>query len=372
MILSSKERITRIFQNKETDRPALKLWGADISENFPHPAYAPVHRLAMRTSDLFASAGSPFSLYSGQNNIYTSEYEDTADPLWKIAHSYINTPKGLLHQAARVSTIGEPSYTIEYALKQEGDLDKLLSIPYEPFPFDASGYFQKTDELGDRGVVMFGLDHAGYGLQRLAGSENIAYFSVDCREKVDEIISIFSGRIREHAKKAIDAGIKIFDWVGPELLIPPLMSLKDFEDFCFANDKPICDDIHDAGGYTWLHCHGKVFKLIPRFIEMGIDVLNPLEPPKNGDIDLPAAIEKYQNKIGWEGNIEIQDILLSPPEQLRELIRKCAEAGAKSGRFIMCPSAGYAEYVSPSELYINNLLLYLDYGLECLKNSQNQ
>ena len=28
MSLTSKERIMRIFQNKQVDRPAIKLWGA--------------------------------------------------------------------------------------------------------------------------------------------------------------------------------------------------------------------------------------------------------------------------------------------------------------------------------------------------------
>jgi uroporphyrinogen-III decarboxylase len=100
---------------------------------------------------------------------------------------------------------------------------------------------------------------------------------------------------------------------------------------------------------------------------MGVDILNPLEPPKNGDIDLEAAIAKYQNRIGWEGNIEIQEILQASPERLKELIEKCVDAGSKSGRFILCPSAGYMEYPFPDERYISNLLLYLEYGYECVE-----
>ena len=59
--------------------------------------------------------------------------------------------------------------------------------------------------------------------------------------------------------------------------------------------------------------------------------------------------------------------LASSPERLRNLIDDCVEAGQKSGRFILCPSAGYMEYPQPSEQYINNLMFYLKYGLEAVE-----
>ena len=78
-------------------------------------------------------------------------------------------------------------------------------------------------------------------------------------------------------------------------------------------------------------------------------------------------IARYGNRIGWEGNIEIQDILLSSKEHLRTLIDECVNAGNKSGRFILCPSAGYMEYPQPTEHYISNLMFYLRYGLEAVE-----
>jgi hypothetical protein len=100
---------------------------------------------------------------------------------------------------------------------------------------------------------------------------------------------------------------------------------------------------------------------------MGVDVLNPLEPPKNGDIDLNEIVARYGNRIGWEGNIEIQEILLSSKERLATLIDECVAAGSKSGRFILCPSSGYMEYPFPTEHYIENLMFYLQYGLETVE-----
>jgi hypothetical protein len=100
---------------------------------------------------------------------------------------------------------------------------------------------------------------------------------------------------------------------------------------------------------------------------MGVDVLNPLEPPKNGDVFMDELVARYGNRIGWEGNIEIQELLLSSQERIRQLIDECVAAGWKSGRFILCPSAGYMEYPFPTEEYLENLMFYLRYGLEAVE-----
>ncbi len=83
---------------------------------------------------------------------------------------------------------------------------------------------------------------------------------------------------------------------------------------------------------------------------------------------MEQIIEKYGDRIGWEGNIEIQEILLSEQSRLKELIQECVRAGNKSGRFVLCPSAGFMEYTQPTVKYIENLLFYLQYGWECVES----
>lgn len=371
MNLTSHERIMRIFQGKEIDRPALKLWGANLDDFLLHADYRPVCELAAEKSDLFISVDAPIQVYCGRYSEERITYElaDTKYPTWKDQHITIHTPKGNLHGIERISTKGDPSYTIEQLVKEPEDLEKILSLPYEPLSFDPRPFFEQQQKVGERGVALMSLDHAGHALHRLVGSENLAYFSIDCRDLLIQTLSVFSARIREFVKNAIELGVTgPFQWVGPEVYIPPLASPQDFEDFVYQFDKPLCDDIHNAGGYVWVHCHGKVANFVGRYIDMGVNILNPLEPPKNGDIDLEQIIEKYGNRIGWEGNIEIQEILLSEQSRLKELIQECVRAGNKSGRFVLCPSAGFMEYTQPTVKYIENLLFYLQYGWECVES----
>ena len=66
MPLTSHERIMRIFRNQEVDRPALKLWGAELDPFLLHPDYAPVRQRALEVTDLFVGSGSPFHIFFGQ------------------------------------------------------------------------------------------------------------------------------------------------------------------------------------------------------------------------------------------------------------------------------------------------------------------
>ena len=372
MKLTSHERIMRIFKNQEIDRPALKLWGANLNlDRLLHPSYAPVANLAKESSDLFVGGGFKFNIHAGANiDKYAERYtKPTADPDWNESYTVFHTPKGDLHMMKRVSTKGEPGYIMEHMIKEPEDIEKLLSMEYSPFSLDRSAYDSAVAKVGDRGIAMIGLAHAAYAVQELLGSENLAYFSIDERDILHDLIKIYADRLLSHTKSILDLGIKepVFSWVGPELYLPPLMGGADFEEFVHDMDKPIGDAIHNAGGYVWVHSHGKVANFIESFIDMGVDVLNPLEPPKNGDIDMNDIIARFGNRIGWEGNIEIQEILTSSKERIASLIDECVEAGKRSGRFILCPSAGYMEYPQPTEKYIDNLMFYLRYGLEAVE-----
>ena len=170
-------------------------------------------------------------------------------------------------------------------------------------------------------------------------------------------------RIRDHAKAALDAGIRgVFGWVGPELCIPPLMSPDAFEKYVFDLDKPLIDMIHDAGAHVWVHCHGKMRAVLQRFVEMGVDVLNPIEPPPMGDVTMAEAFGIVDGAMGLEGGIETHDLMGAAKEDLRAKIHANLDAGT-GRRMILCPSSGYMENVTPSVREIENWLFYVEEGV---------
>jgi len=372
--LTSRERLMRIFRGEEIDRPALKLWGAKLRyDSLLNESYRPIAELAAETTDLFIEAtGYYLDVQEGAALGKYREYRTvpTHDPLWNDCYTTLHTPKGDVTMIRRMSTINDPGYTVKKFVEDVDDIEKILSLPYEPYEtLTRDSYDRAVANVGERGIVMIGLPHAAFAAECLMGSETLAYMSVDERELVDELCTVYAKRIYDHTKKILESGVEhpIFSWVGPEVYLPPLMGPKDFDDFVYKYDKPLCDLIHEHGGYVWVHSHNKVRRFMDRFIDMGVDVFNPLEPGPNGDIDLYEVVETYQNRIGLEGNIEIQEILLSSRERLAALIDDCVQAGAASGRFILCPSAGFMEFARPTEHYLDNLLFYLRYGLETVE-----
>ena len=158
--MTSHERLLAIFRGDIPDRPAIKLWSAGFGQEMLHPDYKPVYEAAIAKLDLFVHSGSSFNLHWGMNPPpITVEEQPTASPEWVDVVTTVTTPLGAMRSVYRKSMLRKPGYDMEHLIKEPADLDKLLSVPYVPFPFNA-GDFRKTEkDLGDRGLVCFGLDH---------------------------------------------------------------------------------------------------------------------------------------------------------------------------------------------------------------------
>ncbi|MFH1568068.1 MAG: uroporphyrinogen decarboxylase family protein [Gemmatimonadota bacterium] len=364
--LTRRQRLTRIFHGQVPDRPAVKVWGAGTRQDACiHPAFEPVRDRAVDRTDLMRHAGSPFSIYCGRRagELLESRTEPTPSPEWQRQITVYHTPGGDLRQVFLASTRKRPGYMVEHLLKEPADIGRLLSVPYEPYPFSAEEYRRVDTEVGDAGIPVFSLDHAMYALQRLVGSESFALWSLEAEEQLLAAMETFAGRLYDHARAALEAGIRgVFGWVGPELCIPPLMSPAAFDRYVGDLDRPLIDLIHGAGGRIWVHCHGRMGPVLRRFVDMGVDVLNPIEPPPMGDITLEAAFAVVGDAMALEGNIETHDFMVAGPDAMLCKVRAALEAG-RGRRHILCPSSGYMENVEPSPQEIDNWLLYIDEGV---------
>ena len=371
--MTKKERLWAVYKGEEPDRIPVKLWGLDKNQGMMHPAYQKVYDLAIEKTDLIGGAGSPMDIYCGMNggDVYTWHTEPYNED-WTSHITMIKTASGDLKNIFLSNNKGHPGLNKEYYIKTPEDIKKILSLKYDPFPINLTDYEQAIERMGDDGIVMFGLHHPAYMFYNLTGSETLGYLLYDAPDLVEEAIYTFSKRINGFLRGIVDAGISKYGpftvaYVGPELLIPPLVSFEMFDKLVFDMDKPNLDIVKNAGGYVWVHCHGKTGKLISRFAEMGVDILNPIEPPPMGDCDIDAAIKAAGGRITLEGNIEINDIINQDEEYIISFLENTVKKGSAYKRFILCPSAGYMEYIQPSEKYINNLITYINYGVEFSK-----
>ena len=156
----------------------------------------------------------------------------------------------------------------------------------------------------------------------------------------------------------------MYGYVGPELCIPPLQSPADFDEFVVEYDRKLIDLIHAYDGLVWCHCHGGMARVLDGFLAMGIDVLNPVEPPPMGDVTLAQAKARVGHRITLEGNIEQGEFYRASTSRIRQLVRQAIREGAPGYGFILCPTSGFQEWSEVDDRYVANYLAYIDEGLK--------
>lgn len=364
--MTSRERLTRLFRGERPDRPAIKLWGLELNKAMRHPAYREIQNLGAQHVDLVQSVSPPFNIYAGvyaKDRIRASRRETGAAEWVDIITEY-DTGQGILTGVFRDNVMGGHGYEREFPVKEPEDLEKLLAMPYEPIPFDDTSFHAREKLVGDRGMTVIYLDHAGYALHRLIGSETFSYWLYECPELMERAIDVFSDRLLAFMKDAYQKGFRgNVGWVGPEVFIPPLASMNVFERYVFQPDKPLADLLHENGSRIWVHSHGKMKNVLARLADLGIDVLNPIEPPPMGDVSIEEAFTINQNRMTLEGNIETHDIMTLNTKQLVENIEHVLVTGHRIGRLILSPSSGYDEAPEPTELMLNNLRAFILEGV---------
>ena len=85
----------------------------------------------------------------------------------------------------------------------------------------------------------------------------------------------------------------------------------------------------------FLHTCGSVYAFIPDFIEMGVDVLNPVQVSAK-DMDTSRLKREFGRDIAfWGGGCDTQQVLpFGTPEEVREEVRRRIEDLAPGGGFV--------------------------------------
>jgi uroporphyrinogen decarboxylase len=86
---------------------------------------------------------------------------------------------------------------------------------------------------------------------------------------------------------------------------------------------------------VFFHSDGSVRPIIPDFIEMGVDILNPVQPNAKGME--PIAIKKDFGKdlVFWGAGVETQSVLpFGTPQEVKDDVRRNIEALAPGGGYV--------------------------------------
>jgi len=118
----------------------------------------------------------------------------------------------------------------------------------------------------------------------------------------------------------------------------PMLNRVLFDEFV----RPYLQRIYDVGKrYGKLVMHhscGSVAALIPTFVEMGLDILEPVQPRAAGMAPKELA-RRYGGRLCFHGSIDTQHTLpFGSPEDVRREVRERVETFKPYGGFTIAPS----------------------------------
>jgi uroporphyrinogen decarboxylase len=182
-------------------------------------------------------------------------------------------------------------------------------------------------------------------------------FAMDLVENLDLVRALFDVWLEEklaqveHTVKPLAPFIDIFcfgdDW---GLQTGPFMSPNTFKEII----KPYFDihygKVHDAApsSYVFHHSCGSVYRLLETIIDMGVDVLNPIQP---GAAEMGAGKlkETCRGRLCFHGGIDLQHLLpFGTPEEVRQNVAKRKAILDEGGGYICAPAHSLPEDV-PAE-----------------------
>jgi uroporphyrinogen decarboxylase len=206
----------------------------------------------------------------------------------------------------------------------------IMATPWLMFPFERAFEMQGMDK--------FLLNMAMY-----------PDFAKALLKKNTELCKTLLGHFLDECGEYIDI-IKIGDDLGTQerLLISPRMYRQML--------KPMHAEIIElikqrTKAKIFFHSDGDVFDLIEDFIEIGVDILNPVQTSAGKMADLAGLKARYQGRIIFCGAIDTQKILpFGTPEEVRQEVRRVMEILGQGGEYMVASVHTIMNEVPPENI----------------------
>lgn len=215
----------------------------------------------------------------------------------------------------------------------------IMATPWLLFPFERAYAMQ--------GMETFLLNMAMDGDLARALMERIAVY---CKQLMGRFLAELGDNV-DIIKIGDDLGTQASLMISPRMyraILKPIHA--DFISFIKARTK----------AKVFFHSDGDVAPLIDDFIEIGVDILNPIQTSAGSMSDLPALKKRFGRNIVFCGGIDTHRILpFGTPADVRDEVRRVID--------IMGPNGGYmlgAVHTIMNDVPAENVLAMTDAALE--------
>ena len=183
----------------------------------------------------------------------------------------------------------------------------------------------------------------------LRGLENTLKDFVRNRDLLKELFQIPYEYHLAAAKKLVELGADMI-WIGDDVGAQEqmLISPADWRTFLKPLMASFIKELKDINPNLKVayHSDGNIYPIIPELIEIGLDVLNPLQPASMN----PARLKKeFGDQLSFWGSLDIQKTLpFGTPADVKSEVNERLRTVGKGGGLILGPSH-YLQVDTPME-----------------------
>jgi uroporphyrinogen-III decarboxylase len=277
---------------------------------------------------------SDYPVEIGSSAETVGEFERTT----RVCH----TPMGDLCSVSQRTANVHTTWQVEHWCKSVADVDKALSVPYEPARYDASDLARVRAELGGEGLVIASVGDPAYLAAELMSFQDYMMWAFEETEHFARTVEIVAERVMENLRRQLDCCVlDLYRIVGPEYFTAPYLPPAMFRRFVLPHVTEMTRLIHERGAKVRLHCHGKMRQVLDMILDTGCDGIDPCEPPPDGDIELDEVKRGCQARgVSVWGNIELKLLEQGTPAQVRAEVQQILAQAKEGGGFVLMPTAG--------------------------------
>jgi len=281
-----------------------------------------------------------------------------------VCERTLHTPRGRLAQTTKAVEGIRTIWQIEHWCKTLEDVDKALSVPYEPLEYGAGDFARIQAEVGNNGIVMASLADPLWLAADLMEFGQYTLWATTETEHFAQTVAAMHERCLENLRRMLDVNVvDLYRICGPEYATPPYLPPELFSRFVVPYVAEMVGLIHSKGAKARLHCHGKISRVLDAIRETHADGIDPCEAPPDGDITLSDVKKRIGGAVCIFGNVQVKLLEAGTGDQVEAAVKECMDSAKPGGGYVIMPTA--APISSPlARKTEDNYLRFIDAALK--------
>jgi uroporphyrinogen decarboxylase len=357
--MTGRQRMLAAFAHQEADyvpvspdisaMVPVRLSGKPFDEMFidrlPHNGYATasvaqayVDAVKYYGMDGWYIYGSMKEIHPPDRPQWTAHYQSLPGG-GKLRTETTHTRYGGLSRQTLYPTT-EPPWEPEKPVKDlRRDWPRLKALMGEDECWQWEKHFMDRDRIGELGVysVAIGIPQDWWFFQREGGYNVVFYDYLDEDDYMrEEVFAFYTRYALARLRAACEAGADEI-MLGGSASSLSVSSPKNFRRYDLPFIQEAARVCKQYGVYSHLHVCGRARKAAEMAAEESdVDVIEPLEEPPGGDIDIADFKKRYGSRVCLKGNLNTFEFMLrATPQQVEEKAKHLIDDCAPGGGFVL-------------------------------------